>query len=106
MDQKKNSYEAEKCLELLNEWYKILEFYMANTADEPRLRKDFTYVRDAIIYFNGDKKADHLKFAKMFKKLFAKQNKELAIENLELKKELAEKKMEERIKEIQENKDD
>ncbi len=103
MDQNNKSFEAEKCLEILNGWCKLLEYYLSNTDEGKKLRKDFNYVRDAIIYFNGDKKSDHLKFAKMFKKLFNKQNKELAQENLELKKELAEKIMEERIKEMKDD---
>lgn len=103
---KGQEYKAEEVLSKLNHWYKVLSYYTDGTELEKELRQDMHYIRDAIIAMNGDKQADHLRFAKMFKKLFNKQNKELAQENLELKKELAEKKMEERIKEIREKKDD
>lgn len=99
-------YKAEEVLSKLNYWYKILSYYTDGTKMEKQLTQDVHYIRDAVISMNGDKQADHLRFAKMFKKLFAKQNKELAQENLELKKELAEKKMEERIKEMKEEKKD
>ena len=106
-NQKTNKeYKAEEVLEKLNFWYKILDYHTANTHLESQLKKDMHYIRDAVIAMNGDKQADHLRFAKMFKKLFAKKNKELAEENLELKKELADIKMEERIKEMRENDDD
>lgn len=106
-NQKTNKdYKAEEVLDKLNYWYKILDYHTCNTPESSKLRQDMVYIRDAIIHMNGDKQADHLRFAKMFKKLFAKQNKELVEENLELKKEIAEIKMEERVKEKQENDND
>lgn len=86
-------FKAEDALEKIDRWYRLLDYYLPGDRE---IKEDARYLRDFVIFLNQDKKADRLRFAKKFKVLFQKQNKELAIENLELKKELAEK----RIKEI------
>ena len=87
-------YKAEEVLEKLNYWYKLIDYYTTNTPDHAKARKDFSYMRDAVLDFNKDKHTDHLRFAKKFKALFNKQNKELAQEVFEAKKELFDKKIE------------
>jgi len=87
-------YKAEEVLEKLEYWYKIIDYHTANTPDQAKVRKDFNYMRDAVLDFNKDKHTDHLRFAKKFKALFGKQNKELAKEVFEAKKELYETKVE------------
>ena len=90
-NQKKNKdpqYKAEDVLEKLNHWYKMINFYVVGSTVENQFRDDFHYIRDAVIEFNKDKQVDRLRFAKKFKALFAKQNQELAEENIEVKKEL------------------
>jgi len=87
-------YKAEEALEKLNHWYKIIEYYTANTSDHKKARDDFDYIRDAMLDFNKDKHVDRLRFAKKFKALFDKQNKELTQEVFETKKELFDTKIE------------
>ena len=95
----KNSkiYKAEDVLEKLNHWYGIIDYYLANTDQEAKARKDFHYIRDAVLDFNKDKHTDHLRFQRKFKALFGRQNKELTKEVYEVKKELYETKIEKQI---------
>jgi len=90
-------YKAEDVLEKLNNWYKFIDYYARGTKLEKELRNDMDYIRDAILEFNKDKQIDRLRFAKKFKALFEKKNKELAKEVFEVKKELFEAKVKKQI---------
>ena len=89
MNQKNKQYTVKEALEKLEYWKDTLGYFTYGSDKYIDFRDDFKYIEETINHLNSDKKTDHLRFVKMFKKLFAKQNKELTEENLELKKELA-----------------
>lgn len=54
-----------------------MEYFYKNTPQWQEFVRDASYIEEHILDLSTDKKVDHAKFAKKFKQLFFKENREL-----------------------------
>ena len=64
-------------LEKLHNIVTQMEYYYKGTPQWKEFVKDASYIEEHILDLSTDKKIDHAKFAKTFKRLFFKENREL-----------------------------
>jgi len=71
------SEEAANAIDIIERWYGFLDYYFFCSDEQQRVKKEKNILINVIKQLDEEKRADHLRFVKMFKKLFSKEKKEL-----------------------------
>lgn len=86
----KTTRKSSLAIEKLNNMVTQMEYYYKGTDSWRGFVQDAIYIEEHLLELSSDKKVDHAKFAKRFKSMFFKENKELKEKNKELKEKVEE----------------
>ena len=85
---KKETKTTVNAIEKLHKIINYLEFYFPSGKEWKNIIKDSIFIEEHLIELSTDKKIDHARFAKKYKKLWMVELEELKIENKLLKQKL------------------